>query len=78
MFKDSVHKEQSVNSIDLLSVVKDFTPVVNNAVSPAERRILCDKDIAYASYMWGNISCRKSFSNMDLKVKDINVLRNVL
>lgn len=78
MFKDSVHKEQSLNSIDLLSVVKDFTPVVNNAVSPAERRILCDKDIAYASYMWGNISCRKSFSNMDLKVKDLNVLRNVL
>lgn len=77
-FKDTYNKQQSIASKDLHMLVKDFSTIVSNAISPSERRILCDKDMAFASYMWGNITCKKSFSDMDLKVKDIKVLSQIL
>lgn len=57
--------------------MKDLSPVVTAAVSPAERRIMCEDSKAYANYMWAVLMVSKPFSSMDLKVKDIQVLKTL-
>ena len=76
-FKDNVVKESSMSSKDLYSTMKDFTPIVTAAVAPTERRIVCEPTKAYAFYMWGILSSEKPFADMDLKVKDIAVLKSL-
>lgn len=76
-FKDPVHKVSSVASKELYSTMKDFTPIVTAAVAPTERRIVCEPNKAYAFYMWGIMCSEKTYADMDLKVKDIGVLKTL-
>jgi hypothetical protein len=77
-FLDEVEKVGTIAAVDLYSVIKDFSGVVTAAVSPQERRILFEKQKAYASYMWAIMMSSKSFQDFDLKIKDISVLKNLL
>lgn len=77
IFNDPVDKESTVSSKDLYSIMKDFSPIVTAAVAPTERRIVCEPNKAYAFYMWGILCSEKPFANMDLKVKDISVLKTL-
>lgn len=78
MFSDEVDKVDDIEAEDLYGMMKDLTPVVTAAVSPAERRVLCEKDKAFANYMWAIIMVGKSFSNFDLKVKDLSILKTLV
>ena len=78
VFDSEVELNTTISAPDLYSVIKGFGDIVTSAVSPMERRIICDKENAYASYMWVTIKAESPFANMDIKIKDIKVLRNLL
>ena len=78
IFSDSLVSSEQISSKDLADVMKDFSPIVIAAVSPAERRIICESDRAYASYLFAIIMAKKSFTACDLKPKDINVLKSLV
>lgn len=75
VFSDEVDKVGEIEAADLYGAMKDLTPVVTAAVNPAERRVLCEKDKAFANYMWAIIMVSKPFADFDLKVKDLSVLK---
>lgn len=77
-FVDDVDKVSDVSAEDLYSAMKDLTPVVTAAVNPAERRVLCEDDRAFANYMWAIIMVNKPFAKFDLKVKDLSVLKTLI
>ena len=77
-FTDPVERKLSFTSTELYRIMKDFGPVVSAAVSPTERRIVCENGTSYANYMWAIISSGTAFGDMDLKMKDLNVLRPLL
>lgn len=76
-YTDPVVKETTVSAKDLYSVMKDFTPIVTAAVAPTERRIVCEPNKAFAFYMWGILCSERPFADMDIKVKDISVLKTL-
>ena len=76
-FIDEVEKVGTISAEDLYAVMKDFSSVVTAAVSPAERRIIFEKNKAYASYMWAILMSERAFANYDLKIKDISVLKSL-
>lgn len=77
VFSDEVDKIGEIEAEDLYGAMKDLTPVVTAAVNPAERRVICEKDKAFANYMWAIIMIKKSFDDFDLKVKDLSVLKSL-
>lgn len=77
-FSDKVDKKSTFTSIDFYSMIKDLSTVVSSAVNPVERRIVCQPNFSYASYMWALVQVVKDFGNFDLKIKDINILRSLL
>lgn len=77
-FSDDTDKVSDVSAEDLYSAMKDLTPVVTAAVNPAERRVLCEDDRAFANYMWAIIMVNKHFAKFDLKVKDLSVLKTLI
>lgn len=76
-FGDETDKVSDVVAEDLYCAIKDLAPVVTAAVNPAERRIICEDERAFANYMWAIIMVSRQFSNFDLKVKDISVLKSL-
>lgn len=70
-------EDKSLNSLHLLNIIKDFSPLCFGAVSPQERRIVFN-DKALASYMFSGIMAQGDFPNMDLKIKDMNILKQLL
>lgn len=78
IFSDLVVTSEQIAGKDLSEVMKDFSTIVTSAVSPAERRIICETDRAYASYLFAIIMAKKSFTSCDLKPKDINVLKSLV
>lgn len=77
-FTENTDKIANISRDDMVSALKDLNPVVTAAVSPVERRIVCTKDCAIASYLWSILMVDKPFADFDLKVKDISVLRSIL
>lgn len=77
IFSDSVHRVGTIESKDLNIVLRDFGGVMNQAVMAQEKRILCEDNRAYASHMWSAIACDRPFSKMDIKTKDLNILRSL-
>ncbi len=78
IFSDEVKYKGSLVAEDIHSVVKDFGGLVNSAVSPKEKRILLGTDAAYANYAIAVVRYLAKFHEMDLKVKDINILKFLL
>lgn len=78
IFSEKVTKEATIAATDLYEVIKNFGSIVTAAVAPTERRIICESDAAYANYMFAIIRSDASFAPMDLKVKDINVMRSLV
>lgn len=78
IFSEQMVKDPTMSAEDIAAVMKDFSTIVTSAVSPAERRIICEADRAYASYLFAIIMAKKSLTECDLKPKDINVLKSLL
>lgn len=77
-FSDETDKVTDISAEDLYGAMKDLTPVVTAAVNPAERRVLCEDEKAFANYMWAIIMVNKPFAKFDLKVKDLSVLKTLI
>lgn len=76
-FTDEVEETGTLQASDLYSVMKDMATVVTAAVSPAERRIICEPNKAFANYMFAIIMAERQLGKFDLKVKDISVLKTL-
>lgn len=76
-FSEELVESGVIESKTFYSTLKDFSPIVTAAVAPQERRIVCDSEEAIAFYMWGIMISRSSYSDMDLKVKDISILKTL-
>lgn len=74
-FSDPVENMAVIESEDLLSVMKDFTPVVTSAQSPLQKMIMFDTDKAVASYIWAILRSNRPFAPFDLQTKDISILK---
>lgn len=72
---DEMDQVGAIEASDLYSVVKDFSPTILAAISPQERRIIFEKDGAHARYLWSILKADKEFSDFDLKVKDVGVIK---
>jgi hypothetical protein len=68
----------SVSSQKLYATIKDLGGVVAASVAAPERRIVFDGGNAYANHMWAIVRATGDFPDMDLKVKDIGVLKVIL
>lgn len=71
-------KDTAVNleASELNAILRDFSPIVCSAVSPQERRIVFS-DKAISTYMFSSIYSEGKYPTMDLKVKDINILKQL-
>lgn len=78
IFDKDVKKESTVKESNLYDVIKNFGDIASSAVSPTERRIVCNEDGAFANYMWAIIKSDSQFVDMDIKVKDIKVLKSLI
>ena len=78
IFSDPITESGVIESKDLYLTMKDFSSVVTSAVSPDERRIMMSEDRAQVVYLWSVILSKKAYQPMDLKVKDINILKALL
>lgn len=73
-----VSEVANMNSTDLYNILRDFTSVVTSAISPNERRIVFDSEGAVAVYMFTVIQSHGCYPTMDIKLKDLGVLKNTL
>lgn len=71
-----IKEDNTIDATTLNSILRDFSPVVCAAVSPQERRIVLG-DNAVSTYMFSAIISEGDFPVMDLKVKDINILKQL-
>lgn len=65
-----------INSSLLNSVIKDFSPLVSSAISPSEKRIVMG-DRAISTYMLSSVFTQGDFPKMDLRVKDMGILKQL-
>lgn len=78
---NGVMDEDNIDSImsdGLLLVMKDFTNLISNALSPNERKIVADKNKAQSNFLFTSIRCLNEFSPLDLKLKDISILKALI
>lgn len=75
---DRAERGEAVDSPDLLSIVRAMTPIVQAAVSPTERRILFKDGSAFASYLWATIKAPGNYPDLELKVRDLQILKSLL
>lgn len=68
----------SVEAPEMLSVIRAMSPIVTAAVSPTERRILFKNGDAVASYMWAVVKAPGEYPNLELKLKDLQILKSLL
>lgn len=77
-FVDKLEKVTDVSSTDMYEVIDSFKGPASSAVAPTERRIYCDSQGSYVNYMWSILISDYVFTDMDIKVKDIKVLQNLI
>lgn len=75
---DTFEKKADVDAEQLLSTLRALTPIIQAAVTPTERRILCRKGKAIASYMWAIVSSPGDYPDTEIKVKDTQILKPLL
>lgn len=68
----------SMYSNVLYSILRDFTPITTSAITPNERRIVFDNEGAVSVYMFTMIKQVGIFPTMDIKIKDLSILKNLL
>lgn len=78
IYNGDLDRDKEVESKDLYEVIDKFSNLATSAVSAKERRIIFEDKEAYASYMWAIIRAESSFTDMDVKIKDIKVLKKLL
>ena len=78
IFSEELKLVVTLSSLELGSIIKDFSGIVQAAINPIERRISFESDASYANYLWAVIRHKGVFADFDLRVKDIAILRNVL
>ena len=78
-FKDELKESEvsTMDSIKLHSILKNFTAIVTSAINPSERRIVFNEHGANAMYMFSMIKSDGSYPNMDIKIKDLSILKNL-
>jgi hypothetical protein len=77
-FLDEVERVETIEASSLYSVMKDFSPVVAAAVNPAEKRIICGEDGAFANYMFAIMKATSVKGSFDLKSKDLEILKGLV
>lgn len=77
-YLDEVIFKKTVSAPALYSVLKDFGGIISSAVSPSERRVVFTEKMACASYMWAIITAPGDFYPMDMKIKDLAILKTLL
>ena len=76
-FTDAMNKsDKTINSNKLYSIIKDFSPLVSSAISPSEKRIVFSNKVI-STYMLSSISADLDLPDLDLRVKDMSVLRQL-
>ena len=76
-FTDTMNKsDKTINSNKLYSIIKDFSPLVSSAISPSEKRIVFSNKVI-STYMLSSISADLDLPDLDLRVKDMSVLRQL-
>lgn len=78
LFSDATESKGKINSLDLSNVLRDLSSIVTVAVSPEERRIMFSDTTAQVTYLWSAIKSRGSYAPLDLKLKDIHIIRSLL
>ncbi len=78
IFDEEIDKVTDVSSTDMYEVIDSFSGAASSAVAPTERRIYCEDDGSYVNYMWSILISEIGFTEMDIKVKDIKVLQNLI
>ena len=68
--------DKTINSNKLYSIIKDFSPLVSSAISPSEKRIVFSNKVI-STYMLSSISADLDLPDLDLRVKDMSVLRQL-
>lgn len=71
-------KVPTMQSTDLANILKSYYNLVNSAISPVERRIVFSENMAIGVYMFSAIYSEGQFPTMDLKIKDINILKQLI
>ena len=76
-FAEAMNKsDKTINSNKLYSIIKDFSPLVSSAISPSEKRIVFSNKVI-STYMLSSISADLDLPDLDLRVKDMSVLRQL-
>lgn len=78
LLQDEFEKKADVDAEQLLQTLRALTPIIQAAVTPTERRILCRRGKATASYMWAVITSPGDYPDTELKVKDTQILKPLL
>ena len=77
-YHDEVKDTKTIEATDLLAIVRSFSSIATSAVSPTERRIVFKAGSAYASYMWAVVKAPGEYPDLELKVKDISIVKSLL
>ena len=76
-FSEAMNKsDKTINSNKLYSIIKDFSPLVSSAISPSEKRIVFSNKVI-STYMLSSISADLDLPDLDLRVKDMSVLKQL-
>lgn len=78
ILKDDLVEDKSIDANDLFKILNAFTPIVQSAVNPMEKRILFNEDGARAFYMFTMVMHAGNFPQFDVKIKDLQVLKALL
>ena len=72
-----VKESRAMTTTHLHNIIRDFSHLCFSAVSPQERRVVLG-DKAIATYMFSGIMANGDYPVMDLKIKDMNILKQLL
>ena len=76
-FTDNMNiSDKTINSSDLYNIIKDFSPLVSSAISPSEKRIVFSNKVI-STYMLSSISADLDLPELDLRVKDMTILKQL-
>lgn len=78
IYADELAPSETVQAKELNKVLKDFSGIMNQAVSPVEKRIYVGKEKSYVSYLFSTVAAKAALTEMDLKSKDVNVIRSLI
>lgn len=78
ILKDEFTKLANTDAPSLLQTLRSFTPIIQAAVTPSERRIVFKNKKAIASYMWALVTSPGDYPDTEMKVKDVQILKPLI